>query len=84
MHFFLITITLSDKSVHQGVRTLEYGDIDHAWMLYKSKAEEKWGIQIIDFSCVQLSTHSEHVKKIIVAPSLNKPRYKGIKPFGKW
>ena len=63
VRYFLIKVTLKDKSVHYGVRETEHSDIDLMFLLCRNKAHESYGAdKVIDFQCVQLSKHSDEVK----------------------
>ena len=63
MPYYLITVLLKDKKSYRSIRELKVNDIDHAWLLYKSQAEEHFGFgNIEDFDCVQVSEHSPELK----------------------
>ena len=63
MPFYKITVLIKGGKSYNSIRKLPQNDIDHAWLLFKSQAEDHFGFgNIEDFDCVQLSEHSPEVK----------------------
>ena len=63
MPYFLITVTLKDKSVHSGIRENQT-EIDIAYLTFKVHVHKAYGIDnVLHYDCVQLSVQSDEVRK---------------------